>query len=235
MPKMYKRPCPICGKNYRVSLQIRTFDLPASPTDVYWEMHDVVCVFCAFVYSAKVFFDAYYKDYYNRTDLEVKVEYKSKRRSALVRQYTHDGKKVLEFGPGESGFRDFLGDDYEVSEVEIGEKLPQTKHDITAAYFVLEHVPDPRSFIYAMRAVTKASGHVIIEVPDFRRYPKESLFPEHINHFTEFHLRTLLETCGLNVVECIHGHSRKFGIVMVASLKPDHVDEMSQIYKGNVE
>ena len=86
-----------------------------------------------------------------------------------------------------------------------------------------------------MRVVTRPLGFVVVEVPDFKRYPSESLFPEHLNHFTEFHLRTLLETCGLTVVECIHGHSRDFGMAMVGMVKPDVVDEASQLYKGNVK
>lgn len=233
--KLYKRPCPICGSSHRKALQVRSLELPASPEPVHWEMHDVVCLCCAFVYSAMVYPDWYIKDYYHRTTIKVHTDYKFKPRAALVRRYILSGSSVLEFGSGVSGFCDFLGDDYEVDSYEIGDELPQKAYDLTAAYFVLEHVADPRSFIYAMRVVTRPLGFVVVEVPDFKRYPSESLFPEHLNHFAEFHLRTLLETCGLTVVECIHGHSRDFGMAMVGMVKPDVVDEASQLYKGNVK
>lgn len=233
--KLFKRPCPICGSNDRIGLKIRSLELPAVPRPFYWEMHDVVCKCCAFVYSAVTHRDDYITDYYRHTSLEVKTDYKSKPRSALVRRYAPNGGIVLELGSGVSGFRDFLGDDYKIDNLEIGDDLPPEKYDLTAAYFVLEHVSNPRRFVYMMRTLTKVSGYVIIEVPDFKCYPAESLFPEHLNHFTEFHLRMLLETCGLSVVECIYGHSRGFGMAMVALVKPDAVDEASQLYKGHVK
>ena len=231
-PVLRKRPCPICGGTGYKPLAVRSIDLPALPEPVQWELHDVVCLYCAFVYSVKVYHDSYIEDYYRRTTIEVAADYNALSRTALVERYAPSGSSILEYGPGVSGFKDSLGDGYSVDTVEIGCAPPQKYYDLTAAYYVLEHVPDPRNFIYGMRFVTKQWGFVVVEVPDLEHYPRHSLYPEHLNYFTAFHLKTLLETCGLTVLEHIKGHSREFGMAMVGRVNPCAVTESKRLYKS---
>jgi hypothetical protein len=55
-----------------------------------------------------------------------------------------------------------------------------------------------------------------MEVPNFASFPRESFYYEHFSHFTEFHLRTLFNNCGIETLDIFCDLvSRYFGIVIV--------------------
>lgn len=73
---------------------------------------------------------------------------------------------------------------------------------------VLEHLPHPSAALSMARQHLAPGGLVYVEVPDGARYknfltaPFQEFNTEHINHFSQTTLRTLLEREGFAVVEC---------------------------------
>ena len=68
----------------------------------------------------------------------------------------------------------------------------------------LEHVPDPLSFVKALRSLLKSDGLIFIEVPsaapilDIRLHGYE-LWDEHLNYFSESNLECILGRAGFSV------------------------------------
>ena len=68
-----------------------------------------------------------------------------------------------------------------------------------------------------MKQSVKDGGYIFIEVPDFDRFPQESLTHEHLSHFTSGHLNQLFLAAGLEPIEIASNHaSRYFGITAAA-------------------
>ena len=92
------------------------------------------------------------------------------------------------------------------SEAELG------LFDAVHLAFVMEHVRQPKEFLYKVRRLLKPGGAVCIEVPnDFNslqaivtaalsKEPYWICAPDHINYFTFDSLEALLENCGFRVL-----------------------------------
>lgn len=65
---------------------------------------------------------------------------------------------------------------------------------------VLEHIPNPQRFLSVVRDRLEPSGHLVIEVPDYRQNPFELLIADHCTHFSEERLTALLQDAGYVVV-----------------------------------
>lgn len=70
--------------------------------------------------------------------------------------------------------------------------LPQRFFDAVTFWDVLEHVPDPNSFIQHCASLLKPGGHLFLNVPDIESLPARVLrsrwpllLPEHLNYFTK--------------------------------------------------
>ena len=73
--------------------------------------------------------------------------------------------------------------------------------DLVCHYDVLEHVIDVGAFLYACREGLTPGGHMVVEVPDARMYPRSLtlLSPEHVNHFTPESLARLAGVQGFEL------------------------------------
>ena len=80
----------------------------------------------------------------------------------------------------------------------------------------MEHITHPKKWINEIIKTLKKNGLLIMEVPNFSLFPKESFYYEHFSHFTEFHLKALFNNCGLEILHISNElTSRYFGIVII--------------------
>jgi len=70
----------------------------------------------------------------------------------------------------------------------------------------LEHAPDPRGFLKALRDQLVPGAPGLVEVPSFEHMLECDRFydfiPDHLSYFTERTLRLILETSGFEVLSC---------------------------------
>lgn len=66
---------------------------------------------------------------------------------------------------------------------------------------VLEHVPDPRSFLLSVSKIMNKDSLLLIEVPNFSNHKSDLLTIDHFSLFTENNLTNLLNICGFKVVK----------------------------------
>lgn len=200
------------GRDYRVSGRTRRFEMTFS---------DALCLDCGFVFAAMRpdhdFLMAYYRDAHigHRGG---ELHFDADARSAVVRRHVRQGGRVVEVGANdgaftkilkEQGFEAFGFDPVEADEArEVakgfaggGADAPQADADAVVAYYVLEHVIDPRAWLAELSSYLKPGGVLIVEVPSYASHPEDSLNMEHLLHFTPDSLARMLAVCGFEVVE----------------------------------
>jgi SAM-dependent methyltransferase len=152
--------------------------------------------------------------------------------SGLAQRWTRDhqlaGQRILEIGSGDGFFADLLvAQGCEVTlldpapraceaarqrghrhviEGEMTEAiLPGAPFDAVVARHVLEHVPEPISFLQQARKNLRVEGKVFIEVPnldsiiDNKRF--QDFYAEHLSYFDPGSLSSVLTRAGLEVEE----------------------------------
>jgi 2-polyprenyl-3-methyl-5-hydroxy-6-metoxy-1,4-benzoquinol methylase len=163
-------------------------------------------------------FDWYYQ--------EDKPEYE------LVRKYASEGDAVLEVGCGSGAFRSWLPDSVDYVGLEINEeavragtarglrvlKQPIEEHvtatsrryDLVCAFQVLEHIPNPASFVEACVKALSPRGKLVFAVPaqdGFMGFGANlflNLPPHHALRWSDRALRALASRQGLEVVDVWH-------------------------------
>ncbi|QBG47497.1 hypothetical protein EGM51_08880 [Verrucomicrobia bacterium S94] len=101
--------------------------------------------------------------------------------------------------------------------------FPETPVDLTTAFHVLEHVPDPKPFIHSL---ISSSQHFIIEVPDCSSIEKmrRSSTKPHTHFFSADSLTRLLSSFSSNVQVAVRygaGIPLKMSSIMAYSLPND--------------
>jgi len=90
----------------------------------------------------------------------------------------------------------------------------ETKFDFIIMRNLLEHIINFELFFDVLKHYVKKGTKIYIEVPDIEYYLKNSvpLFytHEHINYFTPFTLKILLEKKGFNVIKQLNGDAPSF-------------------------
>ena len=110
---------------------------------------------------------------------------------------------------------------------------------------VIEHVPYPDRLVTMLAAALAPGGHIFIETPDTDsldarwfagRYWGGYHFPRHMVLFNRRSLRTLVERCGLEVVETAHLASPAFWVQSVRYwLLESRVPQLAPVFVlGNV-
>jgi SAM-dependent methyltransferase len=213
-----ERPCPICGeKDLLELLHCRKLQLKVDDGWFIFEHHDTVCRRCGFVFNGKVSDESFIRNYYLKTTIDIAPNYNSKSRLALIKRFVTPGSKIVEFGSRRGEFSKLLEkNNYHVTEIECNDTIINNNYDCALAYYVLEHVIDPNSFILKMRSSLKDGGIIIVEVPNFHNFTEESFFLEHMNHFTIPHLTTFLTMRDFQILKVDIAHSRYFGFATVA-------------------
>ena len=148
----------------------------------------------------------------------------------IAAQHIRPGARVLEVGAGIGHFAthlqdaDYLGLELNVQAAGQAESLgrpvracdlhdllledPQ-KFDVTCAFQVLEHVPDPRGMIQAMAALTRPGGRIILATPNAGSYISRcrdllNVPPHHITWWEDRTWHWLASEFGLAAVRLFH-------------------------------
>jgi 2-polyprenyl-3-methyl-5-hydroxy-6-metoxy-1,4-benzoquinol methylase len=138
------------------------------------------------------------------------------------------GIRVLEVGCGQGSLLnqlrgtfpavDFFGVDLSVEAVALAnakglnvrqgslENLSGERYDLVIAFGVLEHVPNPSTFLTQVRELLSEQGEAIIGQPmqDVPSY--DVFFVDHLHHFTTDHVRSLAENVGFAQIGVLAGH-----------------------------
>lgn len=75
------------------------------------------------------------------------------------------------------------------------------KYDFLSLIGVLEHVPNPKSFLYDIKNIMNESSYLLIEVPNFKNNKADLLTIDHLSKFTEESIKNLFLITGLKVVK----------------------------------
>ncbi|MDB5314108.1 MAG: Methyltransferase type 11 [Gemmataceae bacterium] len=79
------------------------------------------------------------------------------------------------------------------------ENVPGT-FDVITLLHVLEHIPDPVSFLRRLGPKLGPGGLIVVEVPDARHNPFDLAVADHCSHFTPETLRAVFGAAGFEVV-----------------------------------
>lgn len=71
--------------------------------------------------------------------------------------------------------------------------------DIITMVHVLEHVPNPISFLHKLRSKLDEQSLLVIEVPNYLRNPFDLLIADHSTHFTADSLSSVVRAAGFHV------------------------------------
>ncbi|RQU97584.1 methyltransferase domain-containing protein, partial [Burkholderia cenocepacia] len=77
----------------------------------------------------------------------------------------------------------------------------QSNYDVIALYSVLEHIPDPASFLRELKRFCPAETLVFIRVPKMSEAGPWLSLLDHFWHFSETGLGKLLDYCGYQTLE----------------------------------
>jgi SAM-dependent methyltransferase len=72
-------------------------------------------------------------------------------------------------------------------------------YDVISLSHVLEHIPDPVSFLKAIADQLSADGRILLATPDLVQNPSDLIIADHCTHFDERSLRFVAEGAGLSV------------------------------------
>jgi len=237
--------CDICGERKNLELLgDRIYQLPTREGPFEFILKDTLCLSCGFAFTGEIpddrFLDRYYRAAHTlRSDIhEIKPDFDPDARLEIIRKYVKPGGSVCEIGAASGEFCELLNDEgFTASGLDplakCSESVAETgifrstgnldgsikSFDAVVGYYVLEHITRPRLWLDHIKNFLSLNGILIIEVPHFTRNPVESLYPQHMLHFTPHHLRLLLESMGFGVLLIEEQKiSRKFGFVAAAML-----------------
>ena len=75
------------------------------------------------------------------------------------------------------------------------------RFDLVTSFYASEHVADPRGALKAIHALLREGGTFYFIVPNVFANTADFVVADHVNHFSERSLRTLLTHCGFRVEE----------------------------------
>lgn len=212
------RNCPVCGGDKKTDMDGRGRKSPTSQGWYFLKYEDAKCDACGFCYSANIpepdYINSYYRYAVARTGDDADVQ----NRIDVIRRYVSRGKSILEFGAGFKGFVRLLNEaGYEADGVDIDDEIIKDEYYAICCYYTLEHLVSPTEILKIFRELLEPEGILIIEVPDYEKYPNESMHFQHLNHFTKHHLERLLDDNGFKTIETIDAHSRYFGFASIST------------------
>ena len=174
---------------------------------------------------------SYYRDVIRAIAFSQEMaQYRLGQLSRWIVQFELTDKKILEIGSGKGEYLELLarsgatkcsGLEHASSsvafakargvDVRLGYLGPNFvnpwpfEFDAFAIFSFMEHWPDLRGSLSALRGILKDGAHGLVEVPNFDFVLANGLYSEftvdHIFYFDQTTLRTVLEMCGFEVIE----------------------------------
>ncbi len=72
-------------------------------------------------------------------------------------------------------------------------------YDVISLSHVLEHIPDPASFLKAIAGHLGPRGRILLALPNLRQNPSDLIIADHCTHFDERTLKYVVEKAGLAI------------------------------------
>jgi trans-aconitate methyltransferase len=95
--------------------------------------------------------------------------------------------------------------------------------DMVSLIHVLEHIPDPRTMLGALRGKIKDGGWLLIQVPDCSQNAFDLLVVDHSTHFTPQTVADLVRSCGYEtVVVASDWVSKEITVVAQVAVRAEH-------------
>ena len=217
--------CPVCGNTGIVSCFTRS-EYAQQKKDVFkFLFHDCMCNRCGFVFTKVRPSEDYLSDYYAQylENLSEVSELEIEERLGFLAEAIYTGMRILEIGGGHSAFSDELrlrGAQVLNYDLSINGGLDISRQrdlDLICSYYVGEHVNHINEWIDMQRLMLRNGGLLLIEVPNFKDFPVESMNNEHINHFSMYNLELLLHLHGFRVIKSQENSAgRYFGMTILA-------------------
>ena len=73
------------------------------------------------------------------------------------------------------------------------------KFDVISLSHVLEHIPDPVTFLKAISSHLTANGRILLAMPNLRQNPSDLIIADHCSHFDEESLSYVVRKAGLGI------------------------------------
>lgn len=195
------RNCPVCDWNIAQPVWEMKFIVPDGwkrPEKILW----VSCDDCGMVFaeafgSVQEDYNWYYNNKYGYGVADAEAKYRLQKRADYIAGLSRQlGKtpRVMDFGGGDSGFKDILAKHGIRDVIEIGAGSGEwvgEKASVTLASHVLEHVYDMNEAMTIISENTQDQGILLVDVPDAYLIAQEAspVLPildfnqVHINHF----------------------------------------------------
>ncbi|TLG77610.1 methyltransferase domain-containing protein [Methylocystis sp. B8] len=251
------RNCESCHGNDLEQLWRQSFTARTRLGQYRFDVNNVICRNCGFVFVSPVFDEADLADYYAGSFSAfagAAPDYDVAKRLAFLDNVVPRGDLFIEVGANRpTEFHRRLKEIYgKVTTVEINDSvssdhrslatIPDAGADVVAHYFVLEHIPQVMKFLKECARMLRDGGMMICEVPDILMYPQDpsalQLY-EHTNHFSREALRELAEQVGFVEISVSAEYcSRSFGFAAAFRKSVPHDARVSQAtgqYRRNRE
>lgn len=248
--RLQERVCDCCGSQDMEEIWRYSVESKTRNQVFLWDVRNVVCRHCGFAFVSPTPVEEDLEDYYKDSFSifsEQEIDFSIENRLMLITerlriseqhhsQAPDEVKTYIEVGSNNcpefiSGVR-ALFDSVQTVELNEGcvadynslKNIPSNAADVVTAYFVLEHISNPRDFLENCARALKQGGSLILEVPNLYLYPKDPagiFLHEHVNHFSPVSLARLASVCGLELVDLGQRYcSRSFGFVAVFQKTP---------------
>lgn len=228
--RLQQRNCENCGGDDLEQLWRQSFTARTRSGNYLFDINNVICTNCGFVFVSPVFDEADIADYYAGSFsafADAAPDYDIAKRLAFLDKVAPRGDLFIEVGANRpTAFHRRLKEIYgKVKTVEINDSVSsdfpslQALHDdcvdVVAHYFVLEHIPHVTKFLENCHRVLREGGVMVCEVPDIHIYPDNPtalLLYEHTNHFSRRILREIASQVGFDALKIDSSLcSRNFG------------------------
>lgn len=253
--KTTSRNCDICGCSDLDEISSYSLKSRTRNDISVWNVRNVVCKNCGFAFVSPAplqeSLDEHYSDSFDLSTIST-PDYSIDKRIKFIKSLLNSKKasSYLEIGSNNCpAFIDSLKLLFtNIHTLEINkscqssfsssDEIPANSIEIVAAYFVLEHVPNPLAMLKTCAKIVSKDGFVIIEVPNLYLYPDDPAglyLWEHVNHFSPTSLTTLAELAGLRL-ESLSSFlcSRPFGFV-AAFKKNSEKNPTAAIFQNKTE
>lgn len=217
------RKCPICDSNKRETLWRADFLVPdgwTQPAYLEWMRCE-----CGMIYGdnptiTQDDYDTYYIERYGYGVIGLESTNTLMERGDYIANHFPKDSKIIDFGGGESGLPEYLGEMGYTNVTLIGcrQELPGDQ-DVIVAHHVIEHIYDVQQAMNRIAGALKEGGTLIVDVPDsgamaFELGPDSFSLGDytqvHINHFRVIDMLNLMRAYGFEMTET-HSYHARFG------------------------
>jgi len=103
------------------------------------------------------------------------------------------------------------------------DQMPE-RFDLIAMIHALEHIPRPTHFLAGVGKLLKASGSLLVQVPDLATSPFDILIADHCTHFSKESLHWTVKLAGFQPTHLVNNCVAKELTLLANNFKPASID-----------